>query len=124
MIKSRDALCHAGRVVHRGGDVVDRVTYVDLLRARRDVGEKNLRRRLMRVILEEVMLRRPVVLESDVIDLLVDEVHAGATFRLAIGERPETRHQSSILRKQRPVAIHNAIGRLVAKFLAIETVCR
>src|SRR4029079_4439147 len=42
---------------------------VDLLRPRRDEREEDLGRRLVRVVLEEVMLGRPVVLEADLVAL-------------------------------------------------------
>ena len=50
------------------GDVHDRVPDVDPLRPRGDEGEEDLRCRLVRVVLEEMVLGRPVVLEAGGID--------------------------------------------------------
>src|SRR5262249_56287905 len=63
-----DPLRDPRRMVHRGGDVRDRGAHVDALRPRCDPGEVDLRRRLVRVVGEEVMLRRPVVLEAGRLD--------------------------------------------------------
>ena len=68
MIHDRDALGDARRVVHRGGDVDDRGADVDALGPRRHPGEVDLGRRLVGVVLQEVVLGRPVVLEARRLD--------------------------------------------------------
>src|SRR5262249_42866747 len=60
-----DALGDASRVIHGGGDVGDGGADVDALRPGGHPGEVHLGCRLMGVVLKEVVLRRPVVLESD-----------------------------------------------------------
>jgi hypothetical protein len=64
MVERRDALGDARRMIHLGGDVGDRGTDVHPLGARGDEGEEDLGGRLMGVVLEEMVLRRPDVLEA------------------------------------------------------------
>ena len=72
MIERRDALGDARWMVHLGGDVGDRGADVKPLGACRHPGEEHLRGGLVRVVLQEVMLGRPVVFEADRIDRLGD----------------------------------------------------
>jgi hypothetical protein len=56
MIERGDALGDAGRVIHLGGEVRDRGADVNLFRLGCHPGQEHFRRRLMRVVLEEVVL--------------------------------------------------------------------
>src|SRR5262245_34496713 len=64
MVHGGDPLGDARWVVHRRGQVADREPDVDAPRPRRDPREEDLGRRLVRVVEEEVVLGRPVVLEA------------------------------------------------------------
>jgi hypothetical protein len=72
MIHGGDALGDARRMIHRRRDVGDRRSDVDPFRTRRDPGKVHLGSGLMGVVLEEVVLRRPVVLEPDRVAQLGD----------------------------------------------------
>jgi len=68
MVERGDALGDPRRVIDGCRDVDDRVPDVQARRARRDEAQEDLRSGLVRVVLEEVVLGRPVVLETDRVD--------------------------------------------------------
>jgi hypothetical protein len=68
MIEHGDLLGDPRRMIHLCRDVDDGAADVDALGARRDEAQVHLGARLVRVVGEEVMLRRPVVLEAGCVD--------------------------------------------------------
>src|ERR1700722_9283743 len=76
MVQHRYSFCDTSRVVHGGGDVEYPRTDVDVGRLRKRISDERLGSGEMRVLLQEVMLGDPGILEScgvgrlDVLDLV------------------------------------------------------
>ena len=100
-VERRDPLRHPRRVVDIRQHQVDPVPKPDLLRPRRAVGEEHVRRRHVRVLLEEVVFHRPGAVEPQLVrqlhhlDRLVEDTrfaHCVPRFRYDAAHRDSELH--------------------------------